>query len=386
MKKIFKITGVILAIFIILFIVLAIWGTNDSKKEEELAKSNINNEISFEGDFSDLDTSKDWTGKHIVVSGKIDNVESLHCTLINNDFVIKAYCDNISENIVKDGIVTIDGVCTYQNSNKIRMRSCKIINFIEPNNSVEQEITEPITNITTESQDEKTSKTTQDDKKKTEVETTEPKQTVANIDSEWYKKFFLFENSEKQNKLELIWYDDAGIDIAINDTSIYYFNSQRYEITADGNALYTCDDGTEFLYYPNNNSVEIKSGEYKGLYLFTDDTSSTDNTIINDDFSYAENIALNYTVNSKTLYNAINNGHYDNYDVSDKVVLVDNAAVNNISVTFWFKNEKGFSSSAIVMFHVSGGEAIPYAISEGSSTWTDNLNERIEKLIDKLTN
>lgn len=267
MKKIFKITGVILAIFIILFIVLAIWGMNDSKKEEVLAKSNINNEISFEGD-----------------------------------------------------------------------------------------------------------------------KTIEPKQTVANIDSEWYKKFFLYENSEKQNKLELIWHDDAVINIAINDTSRYYFNSQRYEITADGNALYTCDDGTEFLYYPNNNSVEIKSGEYKGLYLFTDDTSSTANTIINDDFSYAENIALNYAVNSKTLYNAINNGHYDDYYVSDDVGLVDNVVVNNISIIFWFKNEKGFSSSAIVMFHVSGGEAIPYAISEGSSTWTDNLNERIEKLIDKLTN
>lgn len=251
MNKILKTIGAIIIVFMILFLILAALGMNDSKKEEELAKSNINDEISFEGDFSELDISKDWMGEHIIVSGIVDEVDNLSCFLANNNFVIKAYCDDISDDIVEDGEIKIEGVCTYQNSNKIRMRNCQIVDYKKPD-------------ISTVIEDDPTVIDEND------LSAIEPKQDSVIIDPEWYKSSNLF-ISKDQDKLELIWYDDRGIDIAINDTTMYHFDSTQYESTSDENVLFICDDGTEFIYYPYADSVELKSGRYQGIYLCSDD-------------------------------------------------------------------------------------------------------------------
>lgn len=353
MKKIFKITGVILAIFIILFIVLAIWGMNDSKKEEELAKSNINNEISFEGDFSDLDTSKDWAGKHIVVSGKIDNVESLHCTLINNDFVIKAYCDNIPEDIVKDGIATIDGVCTYQSSNKIRMRNCAIVDFKKIDKTSTNKEANSDVSVEKETSTEKNENSTASKK-------TKPEQGTVKIDSEWYKKCNVF-TSENQEKLELIWYDDKGIDISINDTTTYHFDSKNYETSSDGNAVYTCNDGTEFIYYPNDNSVEIKNVIYKNIHLSTENISNDNlddikkflvDTLGDSTVKSVELVSWNDTVNIRVYFErksilfstdelkmSVLDTAYETLKVYNNYINSNDSAPENVDVIACFPND-----------------------------------------------
>jgi hypothetical protein len=388
-KKGAKIIGIVLVIIIIAFVTLAVLGDKDKKEEEQIAETNINDEIAFEGNISDIDFTNDWTNKHIVVVGKVNRVGTSYCTLYNDDFEVKAYCNEIPQNVSVNCVVTIDGVCTYQSSDSLRMRKCKIISVIQSDEkeTVEETVTDEImdyqieTNVDDEMADYQSD--TSDETKEDIVET----QIDIVIDTEWYKKNSLFINDNGDDELEFIWYDDIGFDIAINDTSMYYFESDKYDVTSEGNILYTSDDGTSFVYFPNDEYIELKSGEYQGKYvLLNSDMSNDIKTDTDNTFSYAEDIALNYSVNGKTIYSIIRNGHYDNYDVSNNVTLVNNVAVNNISVTFWYKNSKGLSTSSIIMFHVSGGEAVPYAMSEGSSTWTDNLDNRIEKLIDNLTN
>jgi hypothetical protein len=388
-KKGVKIILIALVIIIIAFVALAVLGDKDKKEEEQIAEININDEVAFEGNISDIDLSKDWTSNHIVVTGKVKKVGKLYCTLYNDNFEVKAYCDEMTQDISVNGIATIDGVCTYQGSDNLRMRRCKIINFIQSDEmeTIKETVTDNMTEYQIETNtDNETDNYQSDTSDDTEDDILES-QVDIEIDAEWYKKNSLFINSESDDELEFIWYDDIGFDIAINDTAMYYFVPDKYEVTSEGNILYMSDDGTSFVYYPNDEYIELKSGEYKGKYVPLNSDTSIDIEIDTDNtFSYAEDIALNYSVNGKSMYNIIRNGHYDSYDVSSTVSLVNNVAVNNVSVTFWYKNSKGLSTSSIVMFHVSGGEAVPYAMSEGSSTWTDNLDNRIEKLIDNLTN
>jgi uncharacterized protein YpmB len=154
MKKKIKILGMILLLCVIAFIVVAVLGSNQAKKEKQLAEENINEEVAFEGNLSELSFSESWVGKHIIVSGQAKTVTSLYCILRSGNFEIKAYRDEIPDEISVGSTVTVDGVCTYQSSDKLRMRGCKIVGFIAQEDAVEITSPEPeeITEDTTKTQ------------------------------------------------------------------------------------------------------------------------------------------------------------------------------------------------------------------------------------------
>lgn len=140
-KRGILIAGIIIVV-IVVFTIFAVLGGNDANEEKELANKNISNPVEFSGNISDILKNDDLLGKHIVVSDKVHKVESNDIVLQADDFEVKAYCENIPNEVVENSMISIDGVCTYASSNRIRMRMGSVIDIQSQPNQNEIKVTE----------------------------------------------------------------------------------------------------------------------------------------------------------------------------------------------------------------------------------------------------
>lgn len=144
MKKIFKGLCIVLAVFVVIFIVIAIFANKDANAEKELANKLIQSEIAISGKVSEFkkitkeEQEERLFEKHIEVTGTVLEKKSLFIVVGDSDFSIKCYADNISSEISVDDEVTLNGVCTYVGDKFIRLRACKITDISKTEKSAEE--------------------------------------------------------------------------------------------------------------------------------------------------------------------------------------------------------------------------------------------------------
>lgn len=150
MKKYIKIfIGIVVGLICVL-IFLSVIGTNMANKENKLATSIIKNVISVSKTIEEYaEMSKEGRDslcleKHIEITGEVDEFSNTYILLNTDGFDVKCYVDDAkTQGIDENVVVTLDGACTYNASDNMRLRLCTVTN-VDRNLAKESETEERV--------------------------------------------------------------------------------------------------------------------------------------------------------------------------------------------------------------------------------------------------
>ncbi|MBQ4521987.1 MAG: hypothetical protein IJA10_03435 [Lachnospiraceae bacterium] len=152
--------------FIVMFTILVVISSNSAKKENELAKSIVENGIVVSktlDEYSEMTKDERDTScmnKHIEITGTVSEVTDLYIIMHTDGFEVKCYIENMAEPVIENAMVTIDGACIYNADDNMRLRICTVTKVTKTDDKKSEVTSE-------ESSDESTKTNAQEEEKET---------------------------------------------------------------------------------------------------------------------------------------------------------------------------------------------------------------------------